>query len=109
VATSSQFLGAGAAGVYFVFTFEQARRRGVGAALTLAPPKTTREMGYRIGVLGSSEMGFPVYRRLGFREHCRIGICEWTVGRPPSRRRAPPNHRPLTRRRAVARLPGVEA
>ena len=77
MATSSQFLGAGAAGVYFVFTFEQARRRGVGAALTLAPPKTTREMGYRIGVLGSSEMGFPVYRRLGFREHCRIGVYEW--------------------------------
>jgi len=76
VAISTLFLGAGAAVVYFVFTIEQARRRGVGAALTLAPPKTTREMGYRIGVLGSSGMGFPVYRRLGFREHCRSGTYE---------------------------------
>ena len=48
-----------------------------GAALTPAPLHEAREMGYRLGVLGSSEMGYPVYRRLGFREHCRIGLYEW--------------------------------
>jgi hypothetical protein len=31
-------------------------------------------------VLGSSEMGYPLYRGLGFEEHCRIGLYEWRPG-----------------------------
>jgi hypothetical protein len=36
-----------------------------------------RDLGYGVGVLGSSEMGYGVYHRLGFRENCRIGLYEW--------------------------------
>jgi GNAT superfamily N-acetyltransferase len=77
VATSTLYLGAGVAGIYFVFTVEEARRRGIGAGITLAAMKEARDLGYGTAVLGSSPMGYPVYSRLGFEELCRIGIYEW--------------------------------
>jgi hypothetical protein len=30
--------------------------------------------------LGSSEIGYSAYRRLGFEEYCRIGLYEWRPG-----------------------------
>jgi GNAT superfamily N-acetyltransferase len=80
VATSSLFFAAGVAGVYCVSTVERARRRGLGAAVTLAALHEAKELDYRVGVLGSSEMGYSVYRRLGFRESCRIKLYEWRPG-----------------------------
>jgi len=72
VSTSTIFYGGGVAGIYCVATLPEARGKGIGAALTLKPLLDAREMGYRIGVLQSSEMGFNVYKKLGFRHLCQI-------------------------------------
>jgi len=72
VSTCTLFFGGGAAGIYCVSTLPEARGRGVGAAITLQPLQEAREMGYRVGVLQSSEMGFNVYKKLGFRHLCQI-------------------------------------
>jgi ribosomal protein S18 acetylase RimI-like enzyme len=72
VSTSSIFYGGGAAGIYCVATLPEARGKGIGAAITLHPLQAARERGYRVGVLQSSEMGFNVYKKLGFRHLCQI-------------------------------------
>ena len=60
------------AGIYDVATLPETRGRGLGSALTLAPLLDARQAGYRIGVLQSSEMGFGVYKKMGFRHLCQI-------------------------------------
>jgi ribosomal protein S18 acetylase RimI-like enzyme len=77
VATSLLQLGGGVAGIYAVATIPEARRKGIGAQVTLYPLLEARRRGYRIGVLQSSEMGLSVYKSLGFKEYCRITSYMW--------------------------------
>jgi ribosomal protein S18 acetylase RimI-like enzyme len=77
VSASLLLLAAGVAGIYCVATIPAARRKGIGAYMTLHPLIQARSMGYRIGVLQSSEMGLGVYRSLGFKEYCQIDSYFW--------------------------------
>ncbi|WP_433161170.1 GNAT family N-acetyltransferase [Kribbella sp. CA-247076] len=75
VATITVFLAAGVAGVYFVMTVPEARRRGIGAAVTYTALREVHDVEY--AVLGSSAAGRSVYASLGFQQHCTIDLYEW--------------------------------
>jgi GNAT superfamily N-acetyltransferase len=76
-ATSMYYLGAGVAGIYFVAALPEVRNKGVGFAITQKPLLEAKKLGYRIGVLGASKMGEPVYLRMGFKEYFKTGSYSW--------------------------------
>lgn len=77
VATSLVTLVGGAAGIFNVATVPDARRGGIGAAVTTAALRAARAEGYRIAILESSSMGYGVYQRMGFAEYCKLGHYTW--------------------------------
>ena len=72
VAASSLFMAAGVAGVQFVATDPRARGRGLATAMTRLPLRDGLALGCRTGILQSSEMGYRVYERMGFRRVCEV-------------------------------------
>ncbi len=77
VGTSVLVLNHGVAGIYAVSTLPEARGHGLGTELTLAPLRDARAAGYRVGTLQASEMGYPIYRKLGFTEVCQFKMYAW--------------------------------
>jgi ribosomal protein S18 acetylase RimI-like enzyme len=67
VAVSSLVMAGGYAGIYAVATLADARRRGIGAAMTAHAMAEGRAQGADQAVLQATEMGKPVYERLGYR------------------------------------------
>ena len=59
-------------------------RRGIGAAISREALADTLELGFDVGVLGSSPMGQRMYERLGFREVCAVKVYEWSPFTPPT-------------------------
>jgi ribosomal protein S18 acetylase RimI-like enzyme len=77
VATSMIVVAEGVAAVHYVVTVPEARRRGLGEAMTMHVLREARAMGYRVAVLTASPDGIGIYRRIGFREYCWFRRYEW--------------------------------
>ncbi len=65
--TSALLVSEDVAGVYFVATLEEFRKRGLGEAITWHAVREGAAAGCRSATLQASEMGYPVYERMGFR------------------------------------------
>jgi GNAT superfamily N-acetyltransferase len=77
VSTTSVLMAGDLAGIYNVATIPAARGRGVGRAVTLAAMEHGKERGAVKAVLQSSEMGYPVYRSIGYEDVCFLRLYDW--------------------------------
>jgi len=73
----------GIAGIYWVGTAPEGRKRGLGDACTRCVGNTAFELGARAVVLQASQQGEPIYLRMGYREITRY---RWWLRtpRPPA-------------------------
>jgi GNAT superfamily N-acetyltransferase len=78
VSTSFLVLHGDVAGIYMVATLKEARGKGVGSAMTHEPLLPAKDAGYDVAVLEASELGLPVYERLGFRKLCEFRTFTWS-------------------------------
>ena len=77
VATTSMLLTAEVAGIFNVVTLPEARKRGIGSAMTLHALQEARTQGGHMGVLHASPMGLSVYKNLGFETFCQLELFLW--------------------------------
>jgi len=68
VATCAVFMGSRVAGLDNVTTISGWRKKGIGTSMVSHALKFAYSRGYRVGVLQASDMGFTLYRCLGFRK-----------------------------------------
>ncbi|MFX1346567.1 MAG: GNAT family N-acetyltransferase [Promethearchaeota archaeon] len=74
VASSLVLYKAGVAGIHLVTTLEEARGKGIGTAITLAPLNEAKKLGYETAILHSTEMNLNIYKQIGFKEYCTIEL-----------------------------------
>jgi GNAT superfamily N-acetyltransferase len=73
-ACSSVCIQDGVAGIYCVATLEAYRGRGLGTAITRAAIAYAKKRGATHSLLHATQMGLPIYRKIGFKELCEIPV-----------------------------------
>jgi len=68
----------GVAGIYWVSTVPEARRRGLAEAVTRAVGNAGFDAGMRVAALQASAMGHPVYLRMGYQT---VSYTRWYLAR----------------------------
>ncbi len=69
VATGVLFEGEGAAGLFYIGTLPEVRRQGIALAMVKYLLNQAKTKSYHISVLQASEMGYPVYKKIGFKKY----------------------------------------
>ena len=69
VATALLFMDGSSAGLWWVATLENMKGKGIGTWMTLLPLKDAHEKGYELSVLYATELGYPIYKNLGYKEY----------------------------------------
>ena len=73
-ATSLLYLNGKAAGIYFVTTLVDFRKKGIGLELTRATMRYAGVAGARYATLQSSPDGLHVYEQAGFKKYCQTAV-----------------------------------
>ena len=69
VSSSVLFDGEGAAGLFYIGTIHEARKQGIAKVMVCYLLSTAKKKGYSLSVLQASEMGYPVYKKIGFKKY----------------------------------------
>lgn len=77
VATSILFKGKGATGLFYIGTINEARRKGIAKAMVNYLLRLSKNEGYNICVLQASEIGYHLYKKIGFKEYYTTDIYRW--------------------------------
>jgi ribosomal protein S18 acetylase RimI-like enzyme len=77
VSISAIFLGSEAAGLENVTTLPEWRRKGIGAIMACHAINFAQSSGYNISVLWSTDMGFNLYKNLGFKQYTELKRYDW--------------------------------
>lgn len=79
VATSMVYYDGETAGLYHIATDSKHRGKGIGKQITSAPIEAAMAKGYETIVLFASDLGLPVYKKLGFEQYGQLGRYQYDL------------------------------
>jgi GNAT superfamily N-acetyltransferase len=69
VSTGVLFNSKGAAGLFYIGTIPKVRRQGIAKTMVNHLLREAKNKGYHISILQASEMGYPIYKKIGFKKY----------------------------------------